>query len=151
MILSLIIFLSIVSAALYRLGGIGKPFDTKYRDFGTPLCALIILILCSPGFSWKLAGALSLSLGLMFGSMTTYFKRKGKNVQFINWVFVSIAFSLSILPYVIVTGEWFAFALRSVSLIVALPLACQLIGWDDLEEGCRGFLFSITLIFFYIS
>ena len=59
----------ILNAILYRLGGYGKPFNTKYRDFGCPAIALGTLFLLgvrAPWWCWFF------SFGLMFGSLTTY-------------------------------------------------------------------------------
>jgi hypothetical protein len=80
--------------------------------------------------------------------MTTYFKKKGYDAKWWNWSFVGLAFGLSLIPYAWASGEWILFTIRAVALTVFVPMFCQNVEWDDLEEGGRGFLFCSSLLIF---
>lgn len=142
------VLLSLFGSAFYRAGGYGPPFNTKFRDFGTPLCGIIILYLLHPIPALKTFLALFFTFGLSFASMTTYFKRRGEDALWYNWLFVGLAFSMAILPFAIVTGQWLAFGLRTAILAALVPLWSCLIGDDDWEEFGRGFLFCWSLILY---
>lgn len=147
------IILSIIGAVLYRVGGSDLPLSnkTKYRDAGTSLCGALILFLQNPTIEWKVIGSCILAWGLGWGAMTTYFKKKGTDAKWYNWLFVGIAFSLVPIFYAWTTGLWIPFAIRSAVLVIAIPLWCEFIGWDVAEEFGRGFLFCVTLLMFNLG
>jgi hypothetical protein len=129
-----------IGAVLYRLGGIGLPFNTKFRDLGIPLCMLLFFIIVGAWNWWLLLCAV-----LMFGAQTSYFKKKGEDAKWINWLFVGIAFSLCMLPYTMATKLWTGFILRSCVLYFFTPIWSSWISIDWLEEGGRGAIQIITL------
>ena len=99
--LIVLVIFGVVSGALYRLGGIGKPYNTKYRDFGVPIIALATMLYLKVEFSWQLV----LSTVLLFGALTTYWKKINKffgdtdeNCHWYNWLVHGLICGLAYLP-----------------------------------------------------
>lgn len=137
------IVLSFVSAILYRMGGKGAPYNTKYRDFGTPLCALVILGLWGPYPAWWVW---IVTFGLMFGVMTTYFKFGGQaDVKWYNWLITGFMYGLSAIVIAITKGCWVGFGIRTVLLALAIMFWSEKIDEVNWEEGGRGFMFAATI------
>ena len=68
---------TICSAILYRMGG-AEGYNTKFRDFGVPFVGIALLAYLNPLHAdFKTWIAYFLTFGLYFGSMTTYWKKKG--------------------------------------------------------------------------
>lgn len=145
-----IIILSIISAICYRLGGIGKPYNTKVRDFGCPFIALLTIILCLHiNVQWYVHLCTFLC---MFGAMTTYCTPKSQpDVLWWNWLLTGLLYGVSAFPYPIVTGHWAGFWYRVVFLGVFTCIWSESNDKDWLEEGGRGFLFNISLAFLLLS
>ena len=136
-----LIILSSLGAVLYRLGGLGKPFNTKVRDCGVPTVACLLL------WIWGLHNwiVLVITALFMFSAQLSYFKKKGTDAKWHNWVFVGLAFSACVLPITIYVGHWNGFFLRSLIVTVFTTLWSQFIDLDWLEEGGRGLIQIITL------
>ncbi len=143
------IALACFSGLLYRLGGIGKPWNTKYRDLG--VAAIMVAAMAILGnFHWSLA----LCAGLLFASLTTYNKWVGyfcnrpdkTTVYWESWLVTGVFYGLAMLPFVVLSSHnYFGFGARCV-LLGALTCAWSIaIGNDDLEEFGRGFFIIITL------
>ena len=132
--------LAIVAAFLYRMGGIGLPFNTKVRDLGVPSVMIVYFIL-SNAWNWWLL----LCFPLMFGAQTSYFKKKGVDAKWWNWLLVGIAFSVCMLPYSIAIGNLVGFNIRFALVTIFTTLWSENISIDWLEEGGRGFIQIITL------
>lgn len=150
--LILITLASILTGIQYRLGGIGKPWNTKYRDIGVPLIVSVVLSLMKPSnIGWvPYAIALFIHFGLLFGSLTTYFKFGQKDVRWWNWAICGLAFGLSALPLAWVTHLWLGYSLRAITLCLSVTLWSEWIGTDWLEEFGRGFLIAFTLLWIKI-
>jgi hypothetical protein len=127
-----------VGAVLYRLGG--TSFGTKYRDWGIPTC-MIWYFLVTGVEHWSLC----LCWLFMFGAQTTYFKKKGSDAKWFNWLFVGLAFSLSMLPYSIAGGDISGFLLRGLVVTLFTVLWSELVREAWIEEAGRGFIQIITL------
>lgn len=128
------------------MGGVGNPFNTKIRDLGIPF--LMVTYFLSNGLYgfW-----LPLCFILMFGAQTTYFKDKGEDAKWFNWLFVGLAFSFCMSPFVLVFGTWKGFGIRSI-IVTGFTLGwSQLIGNADLEESGRGLVQIITLPLLFID
>lgn len=146
----LLVFLTILASILYKFGGGGFDlwmkfrflpqwcFDSKARDVGVPLCMMAYM-----AFHWH--WVLIFCFGLMWGSQTSYFKKRGSDARFYNWIFVGLAFSLALLPYSIAIGNLPGFLLRSIIVTVFVPVWSVAIGRDWLEEGGRGAVQIATL------
>ena len=132
--------LAAIAAVLYRLGGIGLPFNTKLRDLGVPFCMLTFFLVVGAWNWWLL-----LCFSLMFAAQTTYFKKKGEDAKWYNWLMVGVAFSVCMLPYSIATQTWFGFFCRSAVVIIFTATWSESIDQDWLEEGGRGLIQIITL------
>ena len=136
---------SLVSAALYRAGGIGKPFNTKVRDFGCPLVSCITLGLIGVEAQWW---QWFLYFGAAFGAMTTYHKYISEmfwedgSVHWPSWAMTGLVYGLSAM---FLYTYWPGILIRSLILAAATCLWSVFIDNDVLEEAGRGFLFNISL------
>jgi len=120
------------------MGG-SDTYNTKFRDFGVPFVGAGLLALL--GFNWWLI----LCYGLYFGSMTTYWKKKGTDATWFNWACVGLGFSLAFLPYSIATGHWVGFAIRTFLVTLLIPVWSQNENKAVLEELGRGFITTVTI------
>lgn len=132
--------LALVGGLLYRLGGYGPPFNTKFRDLGIPTIAVICLWVW--GYHhWSLIP----TFGLMFAAQTSYFKKKGTDAKWFNWLFVGLAFSLSSIPISVYVRYPLGFFYRTLVVTTLTVLWSQFVGNDWVEEFGRGFIQIITL------
>ena len=137
--------LSIISGVFYRMGG-SDTFNTKWRDIGCALCATLLLIILNTFvYNIKTILALVVMTGLTFASLTTYFKKKGEDAKWWNWVFVGTAFGLSALPFSYATGHWLGFIIRTVFLGVVVCVWSERVGEVIWEEFGRGVLLVSTI------
>lgn len=143
--------LTFLGGKLYRMGGIGDPYNTKVRDFGVPAVAIIALLLLGVTWSWQMGLALFCMFGLMFGSMTTYCKfGDQEDVYWYNWALTGLLYGLSALPLAWVTGHWLGLFIRTIVLTIAICVWSELINDVNLEEGGRGGIFVITIPLLYV-
>lgn len=133
------------------MGGVGGKwyFDSKVRDFGCSIVALISLYLIGIHGQWWMY---FLSLGTMFGSLTTYHKWMNpifgddkEDVRWYGWFMHGFCFGLALF--------WFYTYLplilkRAFVLGIFTAIWCEGISKDWLEEGGRGFLFNMSLLIF---
>ncbi len=139
-----VIILSLLSGVLYRLGGIGKPFNTKFRDCGCPLVALICLWLLK-GFNLGFWWAYLLTFGLGWGVMTTYWKKKGTDAKWWNWLLTGAGYGLSALPLCWIGVHWYVLLYRTVVLSIGTMLWSDWQGNVVWEECGRGALITATI------
>lgn len=130
---------SIGAGICYRLGGIGKPWSTKYRDLLVPL----FICLAMP-FHWSIVICYVLS----FGSMTTYWKKKGTDAQWWNWALTGFFYTLAYLPYFLCVSNIYHFLLSCILVTSLVTLWSQFIDIDWLEEFGRGFITALVIILF---
>jgi hypothetical protein len=140
-------FLSILAGFLYRAGGTGYPYNTKWRDAGCSLVMLITMFIWSFTSHWI---SLILCFGLMWGALTTYWKKKGTSAKTINWIFTGLGYSFSMLPFTIVSGKWLGFILRTTILTTFVTVWSDSIGDVEIEERGRGIANNITLPLLFI-
>lgn len=146
------IILSLLGGVLYRSGGMGKEKNTKpkwipmwmrqtkTRDCGVPLLACLLL------WIWGLHHWILIpTFFLMFGAQLSYFKKKDTDAKWFNWLFVGLAFSISVLPVSIYVHYWQGFLYRTLIVTVFTTLWSQFIDLDWLEEGGRGIIQIVTL------
>lgn len=139
MIYFVIILASIISSCAYRMGG-ASGYSTYYRDVG---CSLLSVLMLGYIIAWH--WILILVFGLTWGALSTYFKKKGTDAKWFNWILVGLALSLATLPIIIVYGHWVGFFLRTI------VLSLSIMSWSEtndnavLEECGRGFLIPITI------
>jgi len=139
---------SLVAGVLYRLGGIGKPWDTKYRDLGVPVIALGVMLVLGYSISWQLI----LSTILLFASLTTYWKKINKffgdtdeNCHYYNWFVHGLICGLAYLPMILLDVSIYAFLTRAIGLGLLTMWSSEMISEVTWEEGSRGFLIVFTL------
>ena len=149
MMLKIIIVLaaSMLSAWLYRAGGQGKPYNTKFRDIGCSILWITLLITLQGSQRLKMAYILpyAIAFGLSWAALTTYFKKKGQPARWYNWALTGAGYSLAALPIAWATGHWLGFILRCLVLTIGITVWSVLINWDILEEGGRGFAITATI------
>lgn len=135
----LIVLISLISVILYRMGGVGKPFNTKIRDLGIPALMTVSLLALGLKVPWW---AILLNFGLLFGALTTYW-----NIDELKWGFWAhgLGVSLSALPIALATGLWLGFAIRVVIVTAFMAIWSQMIDEVNLEEGGRGAIIMATV------
>ena len=139
------ILISIVSAILYRMGGSGV-WNTKWRDIGSMLCATLCLLVTQKlVFNVATVFAVVAFSGLTFASLTTYFKKKGTDTKWFNWVFVGLAWGISALPIALVYHCWLGLTLRTMFLGLTVCLWSQFNGNVVWEENGRGALLTASI------
>jgi hypothetical protein len=147
-----IVGISLLAGLLGRLGGVGKPWDTKMRDLGVPACLTIALLVLGLNHSswgfWWLVGAYFCQFGLVFGSCTTYLDSIFGYDNF--WASGALV-GLASFPIAIVTGHWWLFAARAILLAVIWGslnrwLPERILFWhrDTVEEFCRYAVVILT-------
>jgi len=146
--LIIILLWSFLCGVAYRLGGVGKPFDTKFRDIG---CAFISLItIWSFGISVEL-GWTVLYLLCVFGTMTTCWEYwKTDDIEWFEWCLTGFFYGLSALPICLSTGRYLGLIIRTIILTIFMPFSNKLqfkAIWDKTDgvEFSRGFMFNITI------
>lgn len=148
------LLLSIIGGIAYRAGGSGN-YPRYFRELGQGLC-VVGDMLCFGLIHW--------SLILCFGASwaeSTYFKKKGTDGTWKNFVLVGLVFGLIPLPYCAFTNShWIGFGIRLVLCaaltpiwnfwlspkVVALLAKINIkVGRDVSDEFGRGFINIVTL------
>lgn len=126
------IILIVASAVLYRMGG-ADGYNTKFRDFGCPLAAIASALIVGLRH-WSLF----ICFWFLFGAMTTYWKRKGEDARWFNWLMTGFMYAMAFLPAVWFLGRWEAFIYFTAVLSVATMVWSEMM--DDVvwEECGRG-------------
>ncbi len=126
------VLLVVASAILYRMGG-AAGYNTKWRDLGCPLVAVasaLVVGLCH----WSLA----ISFVVMFGAMTTYWKRKGQDAHWYHWWTTGLIYVVAFLPvaYFLSRIEAFVYYAIFVSTVTALWSALvSNVVWEECGRG----------------
>lgn len=142
----LLTYFALVSGLLYRLGGIGNPWNTKFRDLGCALTAVTALIAIGH-WHWSLL----ISAPLLFAGLTTYWTpKKQEDVLWWNWLLTGMGYGLAMLPYAASTGHWLGGIAYIVCTAVGTMLWSIMIDKDWLEEGGRGFILIANLPLLFI-
>jgi hypothetical protein len=152
MVMVIAIILAIISAVLYRAGGMSKEPTAKprwipvwlrkswVRDWLCPLCSIGTLLLF-----WKPTNAFGfemilLSYGLMGGMLSTYWDFL---FGYDNYWFHGFGVGLSIFPLIFAGYTWWIVLLHAVVMAILVGGLSVLIKKDWLEEMSRGFVISI--------
>jgi hypothetical protein len=131
----MIFLISILSGLLYRMGGVGKPFHPKYRDFGCPL-VLLLLVWLWFGFQW--VPFLS-TFVLSYFALLTYWDRVFK---YDNFYAHGLGCGLAGLPLLMIVPWWLVVG-RLLVCTVGMGLWSRFIDNDVAEEFGRGVLFIL--------
>ena len=126
------IILIVASAVLYRMGG-ADGYNTKFRDFGCPLAAIASALIVGIRH-WSPF----ICFWFLFGAMTTYWKRKGEDARWFNWLMTGFMYAMAFLPAVGFLGRWEAFIYFTAVLSIATMVWSEMM--DDVvwEECGRG-------------
>ena len=146
----IILALSILSGYFYRRGGTDK--GTLWRDMGSSLCMSVSLLVLFGIHGWKESITIWLSFGLMWAALTTYryFLPKPKNYTGWHYALHGFMVSLAIFPWAIVSGHLLGMGIRCAACAIFVGLWSHFIGWDELEEWGRGFIFNLTILLLLI-
>ncbi len=157
-IISLIVA-TILGGIAYRMGG-AAGYNTKFRDFGIPTIAILVfLIFCWPHYNLAFL-SLILTWGATFGVQTTYWKKKGTDSKWWNWLLTGLGYSicwiptviaLSIWPSVGLNTHWLGFGIRSFVCTGLTVSVSQFFGNVVWEENARGWVEIITVPLLFIG
>lgn len=134
-----------LAAGAYRMGGSsnGKRW---MREIGVGLAEIIALTIL---FGWNWWGLLI--MGTIFLE-TTYFKRKGTEATWLNWLLVGLSFALVPLPYIIADGHhWIGFLWRTAFIVPFVCIWRTIIGQVTWEEGMSGGIQVLSLLLLLIK
>lgn len=135
---------AILAGIAYRMGGSGN-FPRQARIIGVSALSTLVLAL----ITWKaglwLILAYVVCFGLSCGAISTYWKRKGTDAHWWNWVLHGLGLSLACLPFSIATGHYLGFGIRTIVLTALITVWSELIGNAVIEELGRGALICLTL------
>ena len=141
----LILALSIVSAILYRAGGLSKEKEhwiptwmrhSWVRDWLCPTCCLLPIAL-----SWEWSWWLVLAYGAMGGMLTTYWDRLFK---FANFWFSGFAIGIAGFFLVGCGVVWWLILARAIVLALVWGTICAIAENDFVEEYGRGSTLSLS-------
>lgn len=134
------IILAVLAGMAYRGGGAASVHARWLRQFGIGVAVTGTLLIWF-GFNWWIL----LCLGTSWAE-STYFKKKGTDAKWYNWMAVGVVFALVPIPYIIAgSHNWIGFALRSIFIIPATVLVGTFVGDVDWSEGLRGALQIVSL------
>lgn len=152
MLLKLIatVILACIAGMGYRMGGSGN-YPRWLREAIDCTCMILVCLIWGLG-NWSLV----LCYGLMWGAMTTYFKKKGTEAQWYHWAIVGFATSFCMLPLVLIKyyglpysswpeSLWLAFIIRILFQTVAICVWRTWMGNAVIQELGTGFIMIITL------
>lgn len=136
--------LSIMAGILGRMGG-SEHGNRLYRTLGIPFCVCAMLAF----YHWH--WSIIICFGTVLGVTTTYWKRKGESVRWINWLFYGAMEGVALLPYALFVHDWVGFVIRTVACALLVVSWDELVGLDLLEEFGRYFIIaaSIPLLYFH--
>lgn len=135
----IVILASVLSAVLYRLGG-ASGYNTKFRDVG---CALISCLVLGYLVAWH--WTLILVFGATWGTLTTYWKKKGSNAKWYNWLITGAMYSVATLPFIFAEGIWLGFISRTIVLGGLTMMWSEVNGNAVWEETGRGAILVGTI------
>lgn len=138
------IILIVASAVLYRMGG-ADGYNTKFRDLGCPTAAVVSALIIGLRH-WSLI----ISFGLLFGAMTTYWKRKGEDARWYNWLMTGFMYAMAFLPVVWLLSRFEAFIYFTAFLSIATMVWSEMVSDVIWEECGRGAILIIAQVAFLI-
>lgn len=154
------LILSIFGGILYRMGG-AAGYNTKFRDFGIPTC-MVALMLIFGQYTHPVDFILIICWGAVFGVQTTYWKRKGEDARWYNWLITGFFYSIAMLPLVVaqnwpgvvISGLHTHYIGLGLRTFVCTGLTVMWSEWADdavIEENGRGFIEIVTLPLLFIG
>lgn len=162
------ILLAALGGILYRMGGAaktGKWYDfllnTKTRDFGIPTVSVFLFFIWSSFILDVTHLSLILTWGLIFAAQTTYWKKKGANSTWKNWLLTGLGYSMAWIITVIcqnIPGHvpfgphatWLGFLARTIACTGLTVVVSELYGNVVYEENARGVVEVVTIPLLFI-
>lgn len=148
--LLIVLISSIISAILYRLGGIGgKYFKSWMRDWVIPVLAYGGMLFFWHPTIWYGWLMFLLAILLTGGALTTYWDKLFGNID--NFYMHGGMVGLGAIPFAFVGLHWWAILIRAIILCISMGLINKYVNkWnipcsDWIEELSRGFLILITI------
>ena len=126
------------SGILYRAGGKGKPYNTKYRDLGCPLM-LLLTIFCLFGFQPHFTWSYILCFLLSWVALSTYWDEV---FGYDNFYAHGLGCGLAGLPLILVI-PWQLILIRLIICTLGMGLWSKFVKKDIPQEIGRGILFII--------
>lgn len=137
--------LSVASGILGRLGG-SEHGNRLFRTLGVPLCCCSMLAF----YHWH--WVIIVCFGTILGITTTYWKRKGEPVRWINWAFYGIMEGVALFPYIYFNPIFIkGYLIRIAVCAVLITLWDELVGNDVWEERGRYFIVAATMPLLFIG
>jgi len=102
----------ILSGILGRMGGVGKPYNTRYRDIGCSILSVLIFILWF-GFKQEYWYLYLISIGLHWGAFSTYYD---KLFGYDNFYFSGFMSGIALLPLCFIYEILPLFFIRAILL-----------------------------------
>lgn len=140
-----IIALTVLAAVGYRYGG--SSHGQRWMRQASVGVSITLALTVLFGFNWWTL----LCFGLSWAE-STYFKRKGTDAKWYNWLLVGLVFALVPLPFVIADGScWLGFIIRSLLIIPTTVYIGTYVGDVDWSEGLRGGIQIISLLLLLVG
>ena len=140
-----LIIIACASAILYNWGGRGAPFNTKVRDWGCPIAVINALVLMGHNH-WSLA----ITFFTLWAALTTYWKKKGTDAKWYNWLATGAGYGFALLPFSWITGCLFGWLCYTLNVAVLTCILSQSINNVVWEERARGFVLVMCLPLLYV-
>jgi hypothetical protein len=140
MVIKLIILLGLTYLAgwLYHTGG--DKNRQLWRCTCVPIVQLLAMMLLFAGYlgMWQFWVASLISSALLAGALSTYWKKKGADALWWNWLLTGFGYAVSAFPYIFVCVHWYAWLSRCIVLSLAVMIWSVLVSRVSPEEGGRG-------------
>ena len=157
---TLLLIICACSAVLYHLGGLGKDgaknypkvpswlFNSKVRDLGCSVCAIIALCVLRGGFpvNWITAFSLLGWFLLSWAAVSAYWKGDAVDMKARHWFYHGLGIGLSALPLCCIGITWWLVLIRSVALGLTMMAVSEYFENACAEECSRGALIVATLL-----
>lgn len=136
----------VLAAWGYRDGGSDHGIGRWVREIAVGIAEILALLILFGWNWWSL-----LIMGTVW-LMTTYFKKKGAEAKWWNWMLVGCVFAIIPLPQAIAlavagTPIWHGFLWRSAFIIPFTTIFCTFFGGNvQWSEGMRGGMQILSLL-----
>lgn len=133
-LLKIVGFIALIALAAwsYRFGGSSNGIRWV-REVGVGISQIAALTIF---FGWNWWGLLIMGTTWV---QSSYFKAKGTDAKWTNWLLVGLSFAIVPLPYIIGNGDhWIGFLYRSIFIVPFIALWRTLITDVQWQEGVSG-------------
>lgn len=135
----------VLAAGAYRFGGSSNG-QRWIREIGVGVAEIVALTIL---FGWQWWGL------LIMGTVwieTSYFKSKGTDATWKNWLLVGVSFALVPLPYLFADGHhWVGFIWRTALIVPFITVWRTVVGNVQWQEGVSGGTQVLSLLLLLIK